>query len=59
MSTHHRRKKLYPPDEQKKRDDYFREAGLLTSDERRIRQKRNFELWCEGRDNEIDTVQSL
>jgi len=59
MSTRHRRKKLYPADEQEKRDKYFREAGLLKMDARRIKQKRNFELWCEGRENEIDTVQSL
>ena len=53
MSTRHRRKKLYPPDEQKKRDDYFRDIGLLKMDERRLKQKRNFEAWCEGRDKEM------
>jgi len=26
---------------------------LLKMDERRLRQKRNFELWCEGRDKEM------
>jgi len=25
----------------------------LKMDERRLRQKRNFELWCEGRDKEM------
>ena len=54
--TRHRRKRLYPAHEQAKRDEYFRDIGLLKMDERRLRQKRNFELWCEGRDNEIEEV---
>ena len=53
MNTRHRRKRLYPADEQAKRDEYFRDIGLLKMDERRLRQKRNFELWCEGRDKEM------
>ena len=56
MNTRHRRKRLYPADEQSKRDEYFRDIGLLKMDEKRLRQKRNFELWCEGRDNEIEDV---
>ena len=51
--TRHRRKRLYPADEQSKRDEYFRDIGLLKMDEKRLRQKRNFELWCEGRDKEM------
>jgi len=53
MNTRHRRKRLYPADEQAKRDEYFRDIGLLKMDERRLRQKRNFELWCEGREKEM------
>ena len=53
MNTRHRRKRLYPADEQRKRDEYFRDMGQLKRDERRLRQKRNFELWCEGRDKEM------
>ena len=49
MNTRHRRKRLYHAEEQSKRDEYFRDIGLLKMDERRLRQKRNFELWCEGR----------
>ena len=49
----YRRKRLYPADEQSKRDEYFRDIGLLKMDEKRLRQKRNFELWCEGRDKEM------
>ena len=52
MNTRHRRKRLYPAEEQSKRDEYFRDIGLKM-DERRLRQKRNFELWCEGRDKEM------
>ena len=51
--TRHRRKRLYPADEQAKRDEYFREVGQIKMDERRLKQKRNFELWCEGRDKEM------
>jgi hypothetical protein len=53
MNTRHRRKRMYPADEQAKRDVYFREVGQLKMDERRLKQKRNFELWCEGRDKEM------
>jgi len=53
MNTRHRRKRLYPSDEQSKRDSYFREVGQIKMDERRLKQKRNFELWCEGRDEEM------
>ena len=53
MNTRHRRKRMYPAHEQEKRDSYFREVGQLKMDERRLRQKRNFELWCEGRDKEM------
>ena len=53
MNTRHRRKRMYPADEQRKRDEYFREVGQLKMDERRLRQKRNFELWCEGREKEM------
>ena len=56
MNTRHRRKRLYPADEQSKLDEYFRDIGLLKMDEKRLRQKRNFELWCEGRDDEIEEV---
>ena len=51
--TRHRRKRLYPAEEQSKRDEYFRDIGLLKMDEKRLRQKRNFELWYEGRDKEM------
>ena len=52
--TRHRRKRLYPAEEQSKHDEYFRDIGLLKMDERRLRQKRNFELWCEGREKEMN-----
>ena len=54
--TRHRRKRLYPAEEQSKRDEYFREVGQIKMDERRLKQKRNFEAWCEGRDNQIEEV---
>ena len=56
MNTRHRRKRLYPAEEQSKRDEYFREVGQIKMDERRLKQKRNFEAWCEGRDNQIEEV---
>jgi hypothetical protein len=56
MNTRHRRKRMYPAEEQAKRDEYFREVGQIKMDKRRLQQKRNFELWCEGRDNEIEEV---
>lgn len=56
MNTRHRRKRLYPAEEQSKRDEYFRDIGLLKMDEKRLRQKRNFELWCEGRDKEMTST---